>query len=331
MRAVAESPLSELRIDMYGQGGYVGQFEGEMAELLGKEAAVFMPSGTMAQQIALRVWSDDAGIPTVAFHPTCHLYIHEQMGFQELHHLKARLVGDSDRLITLSDIEAIDQPVSTLLLELPQREIGGQLPTWEDLVAQCEAARAKGMKLQMDGARLWECQPYYSRSYRDIAALFDSVYVSVYKILGGLPGAVLAGPAEFIAKARVWQRRHGGNLQQQAINAIAARLGLDEQLPQIPTYVAKAREIAAALQTFDRVRVVPEQPPTNMMHLYLTGNVEKLLDAALQVAEESKVGVLFWLRPDGCHELTIADAALEIETAELVGLFARIFELAPLD
>jgi threonine aldolase len=87
----------------------------------------------------------------------------------------ARLVGDARALITRADLSAIHEPVAALLLELPQREIGGLLPPWEELAAQAEWARAHGVALHMDGARLWESAPFYERSYAEVAALFDSV------------------------------------------------------------------------------------------------------------------------------------------------------------
>jgi threonine aldolase len=73
-------------------------------------------------------------------------------------------------------------------LELPQREIGGLLPEWDDLVAQAAWTRERGIALHLDGARLWEAAPFYERSYAEIAGLFDSVYVSFYKGLGALAG-----------------------------------------------------------------------------------------------------------------------------------------------
>src|SRR5579862_9492369 len=176
MREIADSPYAEIRQDRYGSGGFLQEFEAEIAALLGKEAAVFMPSGTMAQQIALRIWSDRAGVSRIAFHPTCHLQIHEQMAYEVLHRLESVLVGSPDRLLTLSDLERIGKPVCALLLELPQREIGGQLPSWEDLRAQSSWARGRGIKLHLDGARLWECAPFYGKSYAEIVAPFDSVY-----------------------------------------------------------------------------------------------------------------------------------------------------------
>jgi threonine aldolase len=328
MLDIAASPLSEVRNDVYGRGGVLGEFEREVASLLGMEAAVYMPSGTMAQPIALRIWSDRAGIARVAFHPTCHLEIHEQMGYRELHHLDGILLGDADRLFTLVDFLAVDLPLSTLLIELPQREIGGQLPTWAELTAICNAARSRGVRLHLDGARLWECGPYYQRSYAEICGLFDSVYVSFYKILGGLPGAMLLGPSDFIDKAKIWQRRQGGNLQQQSPSVIAAKLGLDRHLPHMPSYVAKAQDIAAILRDLPGVCVVPEYPPTNMMHVYFAGDADRINDAALRIAEEDRV----WLfqvhsTTDGAKfELNVGAAAMELTEDRIRGLFEKLFD-----
>jgi len=196
--------------DCYGQGGAVAELEAETASLLGKPAAVFLPSGTMAQQITLRVHADRLGRRTVLFHPMCHLEQHEGRGFERLHDLVGRPVGDARRLLTLEDLEAVGEQPATLVLELPQRDLGGQLPGWDDLQAQVAWARERGAAVHLDGARLWECGPAYERSVADIAALFDTVYVSFYKKLGGLSGCCVAGPAEVMAEVREWRARHGG-------------------------------------------------------------------------------------------------------------------------
>ncbi len=325
---IAESPLAVERIDHYGRGGFISQLESEVAELFDKEAAVFMPSGTMAQPIALRIWSDRAGIPAVAFHPTCHLQIHEQRAFEKVHGLKSVLLGESDRLFTIEDLRQVEEPISTLLIELPQREIGGQLPEWDELMEICDEARSRGMKLHMDGARLWECAPHYERSYAEIAAPFDSLYVSFYKILGGLPGAILAGPSSLIEEARIWQRRQGGNLYQQASNAISAKVGMERHLHRIHEYVAKAQEIAVILKEFPAVRLVPLRPPTNMMHVFFEGDRARLLEASLTIAEEEQIGLFFGLGEDRKWELAVGDAALHLSSEEIRRIFARLFQLS---
>ncbi len=329
MLEIAESPLAEYRTDFYGVGGYLAELELEIAALLGKEAVVIMPSGTMAQPIALRIWSDRAKNNKTAFHPTCHLHLHEHMGYKELHHLEALLLGKSDSVFTFEDLQALSDKPASLLIELPQREIGGQLPTWDELSAITDEAKAQGIRLHLDGARLWECAPYYGRSYKEIASAFDSVYVSFYKILGGLPGAALAGPADFIAEARIWMRRQGGNLFNMFPTAISAKLGMDHYLPEIPNYVAKAQEVALLFAQIPGVRVVPEVPPTNMMHLHFQYSDADVLDAAAEVAKEHSFLTLNYAAPipgGSKTELSISSGALAISSetlANLIGEFGQ--------
>lgn len=194
----------DLRGDRYGEGGVVAELEAEVAQMLGKPAALFLPSGTMAQQIALRVHADARQRRTVAFHPTCHLELHEGGAYHRLHALVGRPIGDARRLLTLADFDDVHETLAAVVWELPQREIGGRLPPWEDLVAQVEWARSRGAATHLDGARLWECTAYYRRSLADIAGLFDTVYVSFYKALGALSGCCLVGPTDVLDEAREW-------------------------------------------------------------------------------------------------------------------------------
>jgi threonine aldolase len=317
--------------DRYGGGPLIADFEAELAALLGKEAALFLPSGTMAQPIALRIWADRAGRRSVAFHPTCHLELHEQGAYRVLHSLHGVLVGSPHQLLTLADLERLREPVAALLLELPQREIGGQLPSWEDLAAQCAWARARGVALHLDGARLWECRPCYGRDYAAIAGLFDSVYVSFYKTLGGIAGAALAGPADLIAEARVWQRRQGGNLVRLFPYVLSARKGLAERLSRIDAYVAHAQAVAAALAALPELTILPNPPQTNMFHLFMRGDRERLERALLEVAAESGVWLFHPLRPcqlpgHAMVEWVVGDAGLDVapqETAALLGAALR--------
>lgn len=329
LAALAEETDPDERMDMYGSGVLIEGFEREIAELLGKEAAVFVPSGTMAQQIALRIWSDRHGSRTVAFHPTCHLEIHEQKGYQALHGLFGKLVGNRQRLITLADLEAINEPVAALLLELPQREIGGQLPAWEDLEAQIAWARERGIATHMDGARLWEAGPFYGRSYAEIAGLFDSVYVSFYKGVAGMAGAALAGPEPFVKEARVWIRRHGGNLIRLFPYVVSARANLRLRLPRFVAYHQRALAIARVLGAIPGIAVKPDPPHTNMMHVYLPGDAGELTAGRNRIAEKHGVILFHWLSPSeipGYHvfELSIGDATDRLTDEEIGRYFAEV-------
>jgi threonine aldolase len=324
-REAAETPEP----DHYGEGAVIEDFEREIAALLGKEAAVFLPSGTMAQQIAMRIWSERKNCSTVAFHPLCHLEVDEEKAYQYLHGLRARLVGSPERLLTLEDLRGVAEPIAALLLELPQRYIGGQLPEWQALVAQAEWARERGAALHMDGARLWESGPYYARPYAEIAALFDSVYVSFYKGVGGIAGAALAGSTEFIREARVWLRRHGGNLIRLYPYVLSARLGLRERLERFPAYFERAKQVAAALQTVSGVVVKPGIPQSHMMHVYLPGEMERLVAASLQIAREERVGLFRGLWPTELpgyakFELAVGEATFALTDDEIAGYIARI-------
>jgi threonine aldolase len=152
--------------DVYGVGGAVEALEAEVRKVLGKPAAAFMPSGTMAQQIALRIHADRRNTRVVAFHPTCHLEIHEDKAYQRMHDLVGVKVGNANALMTLADLEGVKDRLAAVLFELPQREIGGVLPAWKDLEAQVKHVRKRGAAVHLDGARLWESTPYYGRRPR---------------------------------------------------------------------------------------------------------------------------------------------------------------------
>jgi threonine aldolase len=329
LTTAAAAVPADARPDRYGDGAIVQAFEADLAERLGKPAAVLMPSGTMAQQIALRIHCEARGRDTIAFHPTCHLALHEHGAHQHLHGLKAELVGHRDRLIELADLQALHASLGALLLELPQREIGGQLPEWDALQAQIGWARERGVAIHLDGARLWECTPYYGRTPLELAEPFDTVYVSLYKALGGLAGCVLAGPEDLVAQARVWRRRHGGTLPTLAPLVASTLPGLSTVPAHMPDYLAHARSLAAALGPVEGIDVVPDPPQTPLMHLHLRGERETLVERALALAQETGVWLFGTLAPTarpGVHrlEVSVGEPALEISAEEAAELLARV-------
>jgi threonine aldolase len=283
----------------------------------------------MAQQAVLRVHADARQRRTVIFHPMCHLEQHEEQAYQRLHGLTGRPAGGRDRLITLADLTEIAEPPAALLLELPQRDLGGQQPDWDDVVAQVGWARDRGAAAHLDGARLWESAAGYGRAPAEIAALFDTVYVSFYKGIGALAGCCVAGPQDVIDQVREWRRRMGGTLYGLWPNAASALSCLAERLPKFPAYTDHARAIATALAAVPGVTVIPDPPQVAMMHLLLRTSKEDYASAARRLAEDRGI----WVSPScmptadpGVQrlELSVGDGTLEFEPAEIAGIFTAL-------
>lgn len=320
-------------LDRYGEGGEVAALEAEVAALLGKPAAVLMPSGIMAQQAALRAWCDRSASRAVAVHALSHLVLHELGTLTELHGLRVQHLTTDPRPSTAADLEELAEPLAAVAVELPLRDAGYLLPDWDELVALSEAARARGVPLHLDGARIWESQPFYDRPLAEIAALADSVYVSFYKGLGGLAGAVLAGPEDLVAQARRWQWRHGGRLFSLLPYAVLARHGLRTYLPRMAAYRDRAVELAAALARLDGVRVLPDPPRTNGFRVFVDLPHERLETAGLEQMEQDGVAVSAWWRPAevpgwSMTEVVAGEATLEWDVEEQVAAVAALLDRA---
>ncbi|WP_419714918.1 threonine aldolase family protein [Fictibacillus marinisediminis] len=314
LKDALESYDGGMESDMYGSGKVIKDFQEKMAEVLGKEDAVFFPSGTMAQQIALRIWCDEKGLKRVAYHPLCHLEIHEEDGLKELHHIKPVLLADESRLIALEDVVNMKEEIACLLLELPQREIGGQLPdysTLEEISAYC---REKGIKLHMDGARLFEILPFYQKSAAEVCSLFDSVYVSVYKGIGGIAGAVLAGGKDFIDKSKVWKRRHGGDLISLYPYILSADFYFGQRQEKMAQYYKEAKELAGFYNECHRVSTRPAEPVSNMFHVHFEAPKETMESLLAGLYEETGIGLSGHIR-----EINEQTSYFEVSAGDLYG------------
>ncbi|MGW5651233.1 threonine aldolase family protein [Streptomyces humi] len=330
-------------VDIYGNG-VVEALEKRVADLLGTEAAAFFPTGTMAQQVALRCWAARTGSPTVALHALAHPEVHERDAFREVAGLRTVRVTGEPRLPTAQEIRDFEEPFGALMLELPLRDAGFVLPSWEELTEVVEAARERDAVVHFDGARLWETTVHFGRPLPEIADLADSVYVSFYKSLGGIGGAALAGPGSLVEEAKTWRHRYGGMVFQQFPTALAALIGLDRELPRLPEYVRHARVVAGALRDALREtgvpwsRVHPGEPHTHQFQVWLPYDAEVLTEASLRQAEETGTYLFagFWnAKGPGISmtEVTVAAAGLDWtpqEVAAAVADFAGRLPEAPL-
>ncbi|MCW2525832.1 MAG: aromatic amino acid beta-eliminating lyase/threonine aldolase [Pseudonocardiales bacterium] len=320
---------ADIAPDVYGDGGVVEELERHVADLLGKPAAVYLPSGTMAQGATLRVHADALKRRTVLWHPKCHLEQHELRAYSVLHDLVGRPVGTDDSLITLADLEKVAEPFGALVIELPQRDLGGAQPSWDELCEQVAWAHGRGAVAHLDGARLWESAAGYSRSPAEIAALFDTVYVSFYKGIGALAGCCVGGSAEVVAQVREWRQRLGGTLHDLWPGAASALVRISPALTEMPERLVHAQAIAAALGSIDGVTVLPDPPQTPMMHLLFRVDAARFVENARSMAEQEGI----WVWPQASMtadpsvvrcELSVGRATCSFGVDEVAGIVRRL-------
>ena len=320
----------EQESDIYGNGKVIEDFQEKMANYFGKESAVFFPSGTMAQQIALRIWCDEKNVKKVAYHPLSHLEIHEEDGLKELHQIESILLADKNRVIELDDVLTMEENVACVLLELPQREIGGQLPTYETLEAISAYCKKKGIKLHLDGARLLEVLPYYNKTAKEVCDLFDSVYVSFYKGIGGVAGAILAGDKAFTDQSKIWKRRHGGDLISLYPYIVPANYYFDQRSSKMEQYYQDAQELAALFNACPEVTTMPVIPVSNMFHVHIHIPKGKLEPLLVEVYDKIGIGITSYLKEVNdqtySFEISLGDQYAAIPKEKLKQMFQFLEE-----
>ena len=317
------------RWDRYGEHGPVAALERRLAELLGKPAVAMFPSGVMAQQSMLRVWCDAGGSRRVAMPALSHLLRSEADGPRLLHGLEPALLTDGARVPAVADLAAIPGPLGAALLELPLREAGFLLPSWDELVAFSEACRSRGVPLHLDGARLWESAPHLGHTPAEVAALADSVYVSFYKGLGGLSGAAVAGPEEQVAQVRLWRTRMGGTLFSLLPYAVAALRGLDRELPRMAEYHERAVALAERMAAHG-IRVSPSPPHTNAFRIHVERDADDVNERRVGAMEAEHLALTPpWRAADvpgwSWTEFGVGPATTEWDVDEVVEVLVRVF------
>lgn len=308
-RAMADwSDANNIAHDVYGEGNLIQSFEEKVASLLGFEAAVFCISGTMAQVTALRLGCEDRGSSLVALHPTSHIIVHEKSNFQIFGHFHALQVGDRHRPWTESDLETIPERLGAVAMEVPMREIGGQNPPFDELAAIKSHCGRRNVHLHIDGARLFESAAAYGRTVADIAAGADSCYVSLYKGIGGMGGAMLAGSRKFIARAAESFRRQGGNVIHRSPYIVAAAMQFDQRLAAMPALFRRTEWLYELLREYPALRPNPVRPQANMLHLHLPVSRERALAIRNKVAQEHRI----WLFGRASHGALVGTSVIEL-------------------
>jgi threonine aldolase len=323
------SDVADRAWDRYGEGGPVAALESQVAALLGKPAAVMFPSGTMAQQSTLRVWSDRQGSRRIAIPEASHLLHHEQDGPRLLNDFQWAPLTTGGVVPTAEHLAAIPGALGAALLELPLRDGGYMLPSWEELDAFSLACSDRDVPLHLDGARLWESAPHLGHTPAEIAALADTVYVSFYKGLCGLAGAAVVGAEDVISEVRLWRSRHGGTLPTMLPYAVSALRGLREELPRMAEYHQRALQMAELLAA-KGFRTFPRQPHCNAFRLFVEAPGDVMSERVVTVMESERLGVTPPWRDSvdvpgwSWTEFTVGSATMEWSPERAVHVLARV-------
>ena len=243
------------------------------------------PSGVMAQQATLRAWCDRSGSRRVALPDLSHLLLYEQDGPRRVMGLELEPLTSGRETPTADALAKIGGRLGAAMVELPLRDAGCLLPTWDELVELSAAARERGVPLHADGARIWESVPHWDKTLAEAADLFDSMYVSLYKGLGGSSGALVVCPEDLAGELRSWRQRMGGTIFSMTTAAVGGLMGLREHLTRFGDYRAWAIDLAAALHEHG-IRTFPESPHIATFLAYAPGTADEVNERVVAFTEE---------------------------------------------
>jgi threonine aldolase len=259
---------AEVGDDVFGEDPTVQRLEARVAALLGKEAALFVPSGVMGNQIALKLHTQPGDEVVLA--ERSHIYHYESGAPGLISGVQLRPVGDATGIPTAEDVErAIRGPhdweprTRLLCLENTINKAGGRIFPVDALHAVADTARAYGLALHLDGARLWNAAVASGIPEAGFAAPFDTVNVCLSKGLGAPVGSVLAGSAALMREARRIRKALGGGMRQVGILAAAGLFALDHHRAALADDHVRARRFAGALSATGAFRVI--EPETNIV------------------------------------------------------------------
>jgi threonine aldolase len=249
-RAMAAADVGD---DVFGDDPTVNRLEQRVAELLGKEAAVYMPSGTMTNQVALRTHTEPGD--EVILEAESHVYFYEAGAPGALSGVMCRLIPGQRGIVTAADLRGAlrpwnqHYPVTKLVcIENTHNRGGGSVWSLEAVAEVSDAARAAGLKCHLDGARLWNACIATGTPEREYARHFDSVSVCFSKGLGAPVGSALAGSREFIARSRRFRKQFGGGMRQAGVIAAGALHALEHHRERLAVDHENARLLGARIE-----------------------------------------------------------------------------------
>jgi len=272
-RAMMEAEVGD---DVYGEDPTVNALEQRAAEIAGKEAALFVPTGTMGNTIAVKLLTEHG--QEVICDSRAHLLDYELSMVAWFSGCVIRAIHTEDGILSWSEIARLIKPVNpysapTGLVEIENTHNmwGGTVYPQKTVREICDGAHDRGLKVHMDGARIFNAAAALGMPVRDIAAPADTVMFCLSKGLGAPSGSILAGPAALIAKGRLYRKRLGGGMRQVGVLAAACLVALDQSPRKLFDDHCNARFLAEGLARIPGIQVDPARVQTNIVVFDVTG------------------------------------------------------------
>jgi len=328
--AMANAPVGD---DVYHDDPTICALETATAALLGKEDAVYVPTGTMSNQIAVRTHTQPGD--SVLFDQSAHVYLLEGGAACALSGVMPRLLPGVRGIFTAADVlasigkphpffpTAVNAPARLLCLEQTHNLGGGSVWPLEAIQSVAAAARSRGLAVHLDGARLWHATVATGISEAEYAAPFDTISVCFSKALGAPVGSCLVGSKELITRARRFKHQFGGGMRQAGIIAAGAMFALQHHRPRLPETHANAQRFAHGLAAIPGIVMDPAAVETNIVRFQLAG-----VDSFAFVEEAHRRGVFMLpAGPDAVRAVFYlnltpqdADAALKLIAESMAAL-----------
>jgi threonine aldolase len=261
---------AEVGDDVYGEDPTVNKLEKRAAELFEKEAALFVPTGCMGNLIAIKIWTHHGD--EVICDERGHVNLYELASMSAIAGCMPRVARGEDGILTWSQIEAVIRPKiyydsqsALVCLENSHNMAGGMLYTAAQTADICEHAHAVGLKVHLDGARVFNASVALGESVAELTRQVDSVMFCLSKGLGAPVGSMIAGSKKFIEKARVYRKMFGGGMRQAGVLAAAGMLALEKSPARLHIDHEHAKLLANAIAEIPGLRIEPAKVRTNIL------------------------------------------------------------------
>lgn len=284
---------AEVGDDVYGEDPTVNKLQEKIAELLGKEAALFVPSGTMGNQLCIK--SHTQPWDEIICDKDAHIYNYESGSIAGLSHVQVMPVNGKNGIFTADQVEEVIRPEAYYLpktklvcIENTHNRGGGSIFPIDEIKRIKNVVDKYGLKFHLDGARLWNASIATGISMKEYSSYFDSVSVCLSKGLGAPVGSVIAGSKEFIKIAHRYRKAWGGGMRQAGILAAAGLFAIEHNFKRLAEDHRRAKYFAKEISKISRIKIDPDSVQTNIILFEVEGLTAQ--EVVAKIKDPSKTG-----------------------------------------